>query len=71
MTRKRRGTIATEPATPRMMAVFDGRECSGFILARAGGRFEAFDASEKSLGIYASQRQAAAAIPIARSERAP
>jgi hypothetical protein len=42
--------------------VYDGRECRGFVLARGRLGFEAFDSEERSLGVYGTQREAAAAI---------
>ena len=42
--------------------VYDGREAVGHVLARGRAGFEAFDIEERSLGVYATQREAAAAI---------
>jgi hypothetical protein len=42
--------------------VYAGRVCLGFILARGPAGFEAFSADEKSLGLFPTQREAAAAI---------
>jgi hypothetical protein len=47
----------------RMLTVYAGRTCVGFILARGKAGFEAFDAEQRSLGIYPTQREAAAALP--------
>jgi hypothetical protein len=47
----------------RMLSVYAGRQCVGFILARGKAGFEAFDAEQNSLGIYPTQREAAAAVP--------
>jgi hypothetical protein len=47
----------------RMVSVYVGRECVGWIFARGRAGFEAFDADQKSLGIYPTQREAAAALP--------
>ena len=33
-----------------MLSVYDGRQCGGFVLARGRASFEAFDATEHSLG---------------------
>jgi hypothetical protein len=45
-----------------LLAVYDGQHCRGFILARGRSGFEAFDNSERSLGLYQSQAAAADAI---------
>jgi hypothetical protein len=42
--------------------VYDGRQCLGFILRRGKLGFEAIDRDERSLGIFASEREAANAI---------
>ena len=47
---------------PAMFSVFDGRECLGFVYARGKGGFESFDASERSLGLFPSAKEAASAI---------
>jgi hypothetical protein len=49
--------------TPPMVSVYEGRECLGFILARGPAGYEAFDRDERSLGVFATQREAAAALP--------
>jgi hypothetical protein len=43
-------------------SVFAGQVCIGFILNRGEAGFEAFDADERSLGLFPTQREAAAAI---------
>jgi hypothetical protein len=43
-------------------SVYSGQCCIGFILARGAAGFEAFSADEKSLGLFPTQREAAAAI---------
>jgi hypothetical protein len=43
-------------------SVYAGQVCLGFILARGAAGFEAFRADEKSLGLFPTQREAAAAI---------
>ena len=48
--------------TTPMVSVYDGRDCLGFILARGKLGFEAFDAQERSAGIYPTQREAADAL---------
>jgi hypothetical protein len=42
--------------------VYDGRRCLGHIIARGKTGFEAFDSDDKSLGLFASQREAAQTI---------
>jgi hypothetical protein len=57
-------TGAPIPTTP-MVSVYSGRQCVGFILARGKLGFECFDADQKSLGTYPTQRAAVAALPDA------
>ena len=45
-----------------MVSVYDGRQYLGFILARGRSGYEVFDRDERSLGIYPTQREAAAAL---------
>jgi hypothetical protein len=45
-----------------MVSVYDGRQCIGFVLARGKEGFEAFDAGERGLGTYRTEREAAAAV---------
>jgi hypothetical protein len=54
-------------ATPTLVSVFDGRELVGFILARGKSGFEALDHNEKSLGLFASQKEAATAVMETKS----
>jgi hypothetical protein len=42
--------------------VYDGRRCLGHIIARGKAGFEAFDADDRSVGLFPSQRAAASAI---------
>jgi hypothetical protein len=46
----------------RITSVYAGQVCIGFILDRGTVGFEAFSADEKSLGLFPTQREAAAAI---------
>jgi hypothetical protein len=46
---------------PPIVSVYDGRRCVGFVFKR-GDSFEAFDAHERTLGLFPSQREAAAVI---------
>jgi len=50
------------PPSQAKAAVYDGRDCIGFVLARRKNAFEAFDADEHSLGIYPTQPEAADAV---------
>jgi hypothetical protein len=45
-----------------LLAVYDGQHCRGFILGRGRSGWEAFDSSERTLGLYESQAAAANAI---------
>jgi hypothetical protein len=45
-----------------MLSVYDGRTCVGFIIGRGRLGFEAFDAGQRSLGIFPTQRAAADAV---------
>jgi hypothetical protein len=47
----------------QMLAVFDGRTCAGHILPRGRAGFEAFDASDRSLGLFETWQAAASSIP--------
>jgi hypothetical protein len=53
--------MTARATTTPLVSLYDGRECIGFVLAR--GR----DRDERSLGIYPTQREAAAALDEARS----
>ena len=44
------------------MVAYDGRACLGHVLGRGKAGFEAFDGDDRSLGIFPSQCEAAAAI---------
>jgi hypothetical protein len=48
--------------TSPLAYVYDGRQCLGHIIARGKAGFEAFDSDDKSLGLFASQKEAAATI---------
>jgi hypothetical protein len=54
--------MTARSATTPTVSFYDGRACLGFILARGRAGFEAFDSEERSLGVYGTQREAAAAI---------
>jgi hypothetical protein len=50
-----------------MLALYSGRECAGFLLKRGRAGIEAFDADDKSLGIFPDQQSAANAVSEAAS----
>lgn|SRR5215472_16841039 len=54
--------MAREGRKPTMASVFDGRKFIGTVLARGVRGYEAFDANEKSLGLFSTQTAAANAI---------
>jgi hypothetical protein len=57
------GTAATTAArSSPLLSAYDGQRCIGFVCSRGKLGFEAFDTEERSLGIYATQREASAAI---------
>ena len=59
----RAGTAATTAArSSLLLSAYDGQRCIGFVCSRGKLGFEAFDSEERSLGVYATQREAAAAI---------
>jgi hypothetical protein len=47
---------------PSLVSVYSGQCCLGFVINRGAAGFEAFSADEKSLGLFPTQREAAAAI---------
>jgi hypothetical protein len=55
---EQRATARNSP----LISVYDGRECVGFILPRGKPGFEAFDRNERSVGLFPTQRAAAAAV---------
>jgi len=48
--------------TPRLVPIMTGGACGGFLINRGARGFEAFDAAEKSLGIFLDARSAATAV---------
>jgi hypothetical protein len=56
------GSAATAARSLLSLAAYEGQRCIGFVCSRGKLGFEAFDSEERSLGIYATQREAAAAI---------
>lgn len=49
-------------APPRMLTVADGRQTIGFIITRGPQGREAFDAAERSIGLFENEQAAATAI---------
>jgi hypothetical protein len=45
-----------------LLSVYSGRLCLGFVLARGKAGFEAFTANQQSIGVFADQHAAVAAI---------
>ena len=62
------GSVMT--ARPTLVSVYDGQRCAGFILSRGCAGFEAFDAEQHSLGTFATEREAARAIPAQAGDAA-
>jgi hypothetical protein len=58
--------MTARPIITPMISVYDGRSCVGFILSRGRAGYEVFNRDERSLGIYPTQREAAAALDEAR-----
>jgi hypothetical protein len=44
------------------VSVYDGQCCLGHIISRGRDGYEAFDLDDKSLGLFPTQREAAAAL---------
>ena len=55
------GTAAKTRSSP-LLSVYEGQRCIGFVSSRGKVGFEALDTEERSLGVYATPREAAAAI---------
>jgi hypothetical protein len=49
-------------ASAALLSVFDGRQCIGHVLSRGRAGFEAFNGEDVSLGVFADQKDAIAAI---------
>jgi hypothetical protein len=63
-TRKQCGAHKTfDPSTQvDFLAVYSGQRCLGFLLPRGNVGIEAFDADDKSLGLFPNQKAAADAL---------
>jgi hypothetical protein len=53
---------APKPAATPLVSVYDGTTCLGHVLGRGKTGFEAFTADDKSVGVFKTQREAAAAL---------
>src|SRR5262249_3132168 len=56
------GTAATAARSSPLLSAYDGQRCIGFVCSRGKLGFEAFDSEERSLGVYGTQREAAAGV---------
>jgi hypothetical protein len=62
---------AATTSTPVMKAVIYDNRCFGFVVARGKSGFETFNIDDRSLGIFANEKSAIAALFDDReSERA-
>jgi len=59
----RSSSAEAKPTRPTWQAVYDGQRCIGHLLSRGRLGVEAFDADDRSLGIFPTTQEAAAAIP--------
>jgi len=53
------------------LAAYDGRYLAGYVSARRGGKFAAYDPQQKLIGVYASQLAASRALPCADPDVIP
>ena len=56
-----------EKPTMSMLAMYDGRVCTGFLMLRGRDGVEAFDANARSIGLFKNLKAASAAV----SEQGP
>jgi hypothetical protein len=54
--------MSRQPESP-LAYVYDGRTCPGHVLNRGRQGYEAFDANDRSVGIFKTQAEAAEALP--------
>jgi hypothetical protein len=47
---------------PHVQSVYDGRQCLGHLLPRGKQGVEAFDANDRSLGLFTDAKAAAGAV---------
>jgi len=57
--------------TRRMIPVMAGRACAGFLISAGPRGVEAFDAAERSLGVFANAIEAAVAVEKAATPACP
>jgi len=57
------GAASTSP----MVSIYDGQRCVGFVYARGKQGFEAIDCDQRSLGMFATQREAVTAVMEAQA----
>jgi hypothetical protein len=55
-------TNSRSVARSQWCSVYAGQTCIGFLIGRGRSGVEAFNADEKSLGIFPNNREAAAAV---------
>lgn len=55
--------MTTKPTAP-LAYVYDGQQCLGHVLSRGPKGFEAFDRDDRSLGLFATGKQAANALMV-------
>jgi hypothetical protein len=60
--RPTRSTHERSASAAAMISIFDGRQCIGHVLCRGRMGFEAFNGEDVSLGVFANQKDAIAAI---------
>jgi hypothetical protein len=52
MARRPRSPVTYEHAGTPLLSIYNGGSCVGFVLACGRGGYEAFDAGERSLGLF-------------------
>jgi hypothetical protein len=52
----------SDTGASRVAQVYDGRVCLGFIIGRGRDGFEAFNANDKSVGLFGTVKLAADAL---------
>jgi hypothetical protein len=55
---------AKSTSSPSCPSVYDGTRCLGHVIARGKTGWEAFDSDDKSLGVYPTQKEAAATLKV-------
>jgi hypothetical protein len=62
----RRNSQARRPTVDHALAVYDGQQRVGTVVER-NGEFLALDVHDRRVGVFTKQRDAAHALPVARS----